>query len=181
MTLPTSHDAQVDTDSEFIEIEDDAVHLAPFLGYVTRSNCCWFAQGFIQADFDLNGNDVYDGTGSDRVFRGTLQDQNLLFVDASIGRWIHRGCDPHRRLRAVALMGELHYTTTLNDTDIVAPLFSSYAISNPFNRMDILNATGALVIQFSKSAVRVGAAAPLRNDEERLFDAEIIFQFNRYF
>jgi hypothetical protein len=182
MTLPTSRDAQADTGGDFIEIESDAVHLAPFLGYVTQPNRCWFAQGFIQADFDLNGNDVYDGTLSDRVYRGTVQDQNLLFLDASIGRWIHRNCDPCSRLRAVAAIAELHYTTTLNDTDAVSPFGGgSYTISNPYNRMDIVNATGALVIQYPNASLRFGAAAPLRNDEERLFDAEIIFQFNRFF
>ncbi len=181
MTVPTGNDSQANLSSDFVEIENDAVHLAPFLGYLTRPNRCWFAQGFIQADFDLNGNDVYDGTLSDRVYRGTVQEQNLLFVDASVGRWIHRSCDPCRGLRGVAAIAELHYTTTLNDTDTVSPVGNPYTVSNPYNRMDILNATGAVVVKYPKSSFRVGAAAPLRDGEERLFDAEIIFQFNRFF
>ena len=63
----------------------------------------------------------------------------------------------------------------MNDADQVR------SITNPFNRMDILNATGALVFRFPGATFRVGAAAPLRDDEERLFDTEIIAQFNRFF
>jgi hypothetical protein len=170
LTVPTGDDyVQFNGAAPELEIQNDAVHLAPFVGFLAQPNRCCFAQGFIQADFDLGGNDVFSGTNG---FEGVLQDQNLLFIDASIGRWLHRSpCNTC----SVAAMAELHYTATLNDTDAVA------GVSNPFNRMDILNATAALDFQVGKTSLRVGGAAPLRSDEEQLFDSEIILQLNRYF
>jgi hypothetical protein len=137
-----------------------------------KSNRSWFAQGFIQADFDLNGNDVYTDFNG---YEGVLQDQNLLYVDASIGHWFIRNCDPCAHLSGVAAIAELHYTTTMQDTDSVA------GVSNGFNRMDILNATGALNFQFRQTSLRIGVAAPLRGNEENLFDTEILVQLNRNF
>jgi hypothetical protein len=173
MTVPTGDDFELfrGTTRQLV-VENEAVHLAPFLGWLVQPNRRWFAQGFIQADIDLNGNDVATGF---RGFEGVLQDQNLLFIDASVGRWLCRSCDPCDCLTGVAALAELHYTTTLNDTDRVA------GIKNPFNRMDILNATAALNAQFRRTSVRVGGTAPLTDDEERLFDAEVIFQLNRNF
>ena len=45
--------------------------------------------------------------------------------------------------------------------------------------MDILNATMGLHLQYGKAALRVGAAAPLRDGEEKLFDAEVFVQASR--
>ncbi len=171
ISIPTGDDFEVSTANALeLRVKNDAVHLSPFIGYLNQLNCNAFFQGFVQADFDLSGNDVYSGA---RGFEGIIQDQNLLFIDASLGRWIHRSCNPCDRLTGVAAMAELHYTTTMNDADSVSE------ISNSFNRMDILNASAALNFQFRHTSLRVGGAAPLRNDEERLFDAEIIFQLNR--
>ncbi len=173
MTLPTGDDFEITSNfgAPQLLVQNDSVHLAPFLGYLVVPNDWWFAQGFIQADFDLNGNDVF----SFGRFEGVLQDQNLMFIDASIGHWLFRNCDPCSHLQAVAAIAELHYTTTLNDTDALA------GVRNPFNRMDIVNATGGLAFRFQSSSLRIGAAAPITTDEEALFDSEIIVQFNRFF
>lgn len=172
LTLPTGDDFElIIAGDRVLLVQNEAVHLAPFLGYLAQPNQRWFAQGFLQADFDLNGNDVFtDANG----FEGTVQDQNLLFVDASVGHWLRRTNDRRSRLSGIAALAELHYTATLNDTDEVAD------VTNPFNRMDILNATGALHFQFDAASLRVGAAAPLTDDEDRFYDAEIVVQFNRF-
>lgn len=173
ISVPTGDDFRaINGNALDILVRNDAVHLAPFIGYLNQLSDDWFFQGFIQADFDLEGNEVFTAAGG---FEGIVQDQNLLFIDASIGRWLCRRCDPCARLTGVAAIAELHYTSTMTDTDTVS------AISNPYNRMDILNASGALSFQLRQTSLRVGAAAPLREDEERLFDAEIIFQLNRRF
>jgi hypothetical protein len=172
MTFPTGDDFQwFQASTRELRIENGAVHMAPFLAYEVQPNRCCFAQAFVQADFDLNGNDVTTAPGP----TGVLQDQNLLFVDASLGRWLRRSCDPRRCLSGIAAMAELHYTTTLNDTDAVV------GIDNPFNRMDILNAAAVLHVQARRTAFRFGGVAPLRDNEERLYDAQVVFQLNRQF
>lgn len=171
LTIPTGDEYELFNGGvRQLLVENDAVHMAPFLGVLARPDQRWFAQGFLQADFDLNGNDVFtDANG----FEGVFQDQNLFFVDASVGRWLRRVNDPRTRLSGLAAIAELHYTTTMNDTDNVA------GVSNPFNRVSIMNATGALHFQFSRAALRVGAAAPVIDDDIRLYDTEILVQYNR--
>lgn len=172
ITIPTGDDFDLfNANTLELRVKNDSVHLAPFLGYLNQISCDTFFQGFVQADFDLGGNDVYTSGG----FQGVIQDQHLLFIDASLGHWICRNCDPCARLNGVAAIAELHYTTTMNDTDSVA------SVTNPFNRLDILNASGALNFQLGRTSLRVGAAAPLTDNEEKLFDAEVIFQLNRNF
>ena len=171
MTVPTGEDFRLFSgNAPQLIVENDAVHLAPFLGYLRTSGRGFF-QAFIQTDFDLNGNDVF----SNGNFEGVVQDQNLLFLDVGVGRWLRRCYDPCDGFRGVAAIAELHYTTTMNDTDTVS------SVSNPFNRMDLLNATGALHIQRGPTALRVGGAAPLRDDEERMFEAEILVQLTRLY
>ncbi len=173
LTVPTGDDYQLSSGNvDVLRVSNDAVHLAPYLGWLTLVGSRSFLQGFVQADFDLNGNDVHT---ADRGYEGVFQDQNLLFVDVAAGHWLHRSRHPRARIAGLAAIAELHYTSTLNDTDSVGGL------SNRFNRMDVLNATGALHFQSGLTSLRVGGAAPLRSDEERLFDAEIIVQLNRLF
>lgn len=169
MIFPTGDDYVLASNGRpLLVVQNESYHLAPFLAMLTTCDD-WFAQGFVQTDFDLTGYDVFTDNGG---FEGVLQDQNLLFIDVSAGHWLLCDRGPHAYLCGVAAMAELHYATTMNDTDAVAGVF------NEFNRMDVLNATAALHFQFRKTAMRIGAAAPLRGDEENLFDAEIILQLN---
>lgn len=173
ITVPIADD-YVETifDNESLRVRNEAVHLAPFIGWLIVDDGDWFAQGFVQADFDLNGNEVVRD-GDDEL--GRLQDQSLLFVDASVGRWLMRDAASHRWINGVAWMTELHYTTTLNDTDQVGGL------TNPFGHMDILNLTAALHFQSGLTSIRIGGAAPIRDEEESLFDAEVMVQLTRQF
>ena len=63
MTFPTGDDfvSIPSFGGPAVRVENQAVHLGPFLGYLVQPNECWFAQGFVQADFDLSGNNVYTG------------------------------------------------------------------------------------------------------------------------
>jgi len=173
LTFPTGdgYAEAFDGEKNFF-IDNDAVHLAPFVGWLIVPTEKWFAQGFFQTDFDLNGNQVRsEFLGS----QGILQDQNLLFVDASVGHWLMRRNPRANALSGIAAITELHYTMTMNEPDSVA------GVTNPFNHVDVLNLTAALHFQFRATSVRLGAAAPLREDEERLYDAEIIVQCSRNF
>jgi hypothetical protein len=173
LTLPIADDyIEAPLNIEARRIENEAVHLAPFIGWVAFNDRGCFAQGFVQTDFDLNGNDVVSSTNG---FLGTIQDQNLLFVDVSAGKWLYRSSSQRQRLRGIAAIAELHYTSTMNDTDSVD------LIQNYFGHMDVLNMTMAMNADIALSSIRVGAAAPLRDDEESLYDAEVIVQLTRRF
>jgi hypothetical protein len=76
-------------------------------------------------------------------------------------------------MAGIAMLSELHYTMTMNDADFVA------GFGNQFDNIDVLNATLGMHIQYGLAALRIGAAAPLRDDEEKLFDAEVFVQVSR--
>jgi hypothetical protein len=131
-------------------------------------------QSFAQWDFAAGGNSVTTLIGS-----GEFQDQNLLYLDAQVGCWLYD--NPCARwVCAVAPVVELHYTSTMNDADVVLDY-----VGHRFNRMDFLNITGGLHIQMRRNTmVTIAGVAPLRHGEEgeeSPFDSEIVFQLNRWF
>ena len=190
--MPTAQSAFLISDQSpsaiAVELENEAWYVQPFFA-VQRS----FEHGnwinfYTQCDFATQGNTItvrdLDGDlfGDPQVYN----DQNLLFFDLSMGRWIYQSNQQNRRLRGVAAIFELHYTTSLNDADIVSAGFddgppgSQDTLTNPNNRLDVLNTTlGLRFLVGPKSTLTVSGVAPLRANEEHLFDSEISVQFSR--
>jgi hypothetical protein len=172
VTLPSGADADiVSGGAAESSIDNEAVHLQPFIGYLWKPNQCTFVEFFTAADFDANGLAVYDDAGA---FEGRLQEQSLLMVDLTVGKWLYRnrcGCC----VTGLAPVVELHYTTTMEDTDSVG------GWENPFNRMDVLNLTGGVHCQMGPCCtVTVAAGVPLRDkDGDDLYDTELLLQLNR--
>lgn len=189
VTLPTAQDARlVDASGlEQVRLQNDAVHIGPMLGFFWAPDDRWFVQGIAQADFDTRGNDVYMQTGNGLAQIGTLQDQSLLFMDLAIGRWVYRNPDA-KWITGVAPTMELHYTTTMQDAKLVTGSATTRGGENQVivgcleNRSDVLNLTGGIHFLIgSKSNLTVAGVVPLRNEDNRSFDAEFLVQFNRYF
>jgi hypothetical protein len=174
IVLPTADDARLFTTpggALLGTVENDAVHLQPFIGYLATPSDRLFYQAFAQLDFDTNGNIVRRGNSS-----GRIHDQTLLMFDLQVGYWLYRNECCCRYLTGIAPVAELHYTTTIEDSDSVL------GVSNPFNRQDILNITGGLQVSLGRLAMlTVAASAPLRDEEDALYDAELLVQFNRWF
>jgi hypothetical protein len=91
MTLYASPD---DPDSR-LDMDNEAFYLQPFLGVrYTPTDRLWL-DFFSQADFSTNGNSVALTvpnfvTGPPLVERAVLNDQHLLFLDASLGYWLYQ-------------------------------------------------------------------------------------------
>ncbi len=85
--LPTADDVNVNTASgvKLIEVKNDAIHLLPFIGALFVPDDRFFSQGFIQADFDTNGNNVLITDGTQLRRAGTANDSTFLFFDVGIG------------------------------------------------------------------------------------------------
>jgi len=177
--LPTGSDVVSRFNQNQLTIRNEAVHLMPFVACLVTPNDDWFFQGFSQIDFAASGNDVVSSqTG--RV--GTYTEQNLLHFDSTVGRWLVRN-QGYKYLSGIAAVLELHYVSTIQDTDRVqiqgGPLDT---ISNAANRVDLLNLTSGLHFQLTpKSNFRVGAVVPLRASPDRVFSSEIQLSFNRLF
>jgi hypothetical protein len=116
----------------------------------------------------------------------------LLHADLEAGWWLYR--NPNAGfLTGLASVVELHYTSTLNDANMTSGMgaltyfaFSS-TLADPSsrtlaNRCDIFDLTVGLHADLGNhTAVRVGAAFPLKTDANRTFDSEVAVQLDRRF
>ena len=182
LTLPTGPDAKMILVNDELTVNEDAVHLLPYVGLLLTPSERLFTQFFAQFDFDANGNRV-SFNGEDV---GAFQEQTLLFLDWSVGYWLYRRCCPdcdgvaHEGLVGVAPILELHYTSTLSQTDRVST--DGGTLANLSGRQDLLNLTGGLEAQFGGNwFVRAAGVVPLKENPDRRFDAEFLFQINRLF
>jgi hypothetical protein len=180
--LPTGSNLDVFVDTNRVTIQNDAVHLLPYVGFFDQFAEDWFLQGFFGLDFATTGNDVVVGPPGTNV--GRFNEQNLAHADLSLGRWLYRNPDAMYG-QGLAAVFELHYTTTIQDSDSVALRTNRGGIgtlTNSANRIDLLNLTAGLHWQITEvSNFRVGCAVPLRAEPDRAFDAEIQASFNRHF
>jgi hypothetical protein len=187
IVLPTAPDIQVSSGNLTVDVENLAVHLQPFIAFHrTPGNHCW-ATFYTQFDFATGGNRVISRENGVELSDELYNDQHLMFLDLSVGRWLRR--NPCGRVRGVAAIFELHYTTTLNDTDGVQAGRSSSSnggaedvLTNLDNRLDVLNATAGLRFEGSRgNTVTIGGVAPLRTGADAIFDGEFLIQLNRGF
>jgi len=176
--VPTGNGLEGAAAGRDFKVYNDAVYLAPWIGFMkTHGDARWFCTGFLQMNLAANGNRVsYDGNSL-----GRINEQNLLYFDLAMGYWLCSRPDA-LRLRGMALVAEYHYTTTVQDADIVNTGDSQtmIGIGNPYNRTDVSNATIGLHTIVGKSTLGLGVVLPLQNDANRMFDAEIQFFFNRF-
>jgi hypothetical protein len=194
ISLPTGSDLAIQThqfnpiraqtDFQNILVQNQAVHLVPYVGYLSMPSDDWFYQAFLSFDFAANGNRVDLGPAT----VGRLNQQNLMHVDLSLGRWLVQVPDAYY-LRGVAAVAELHFTSTIQSTDRVifptqpdtGPLINAQ-LTNLANQTDMLNVTGGFQMQIGEmSNLRVAGVAPLQERPYREFDFEIQVSFNRNF
>lgn len=175
--LPTSPDVALNSATTHVQVFDDSVHVAPFLGLLLQPNDRLFSITYLQFDFETTGDRVsFNGSPE-----GTLRDPTLMYVDCSVGYWLfysESGAGPWGYLNGIAPVVELHYTKTLDDARGIQPF-----IEPDSNRINALNMTGGLFFKLGSSAgLTVAAVAPLRTSpSDKQFDAEVLVQFNRWF
>jgi hypothetical protein len=182
--LPTGSDFDVNFPAAGpaggLTIRNETVTLMPFVASTMSLNDRWFLQSFGQVLFVAAGDTVV--RNNQEV--GVYTQQNLIQTDIGLGRWLWR--DSNRSLfSGLAGVFELHYTSTIQDSDVLAlppggPLGGQ--LSNEVNRLDLLNLTSGIHAQLGPmSSLRVGAIVPLRQAPDRVFDSEIQVSFNRKF
>jgi hypothetical protein len=188
ITIPTAADAQIRGFDESLRIRNEACHLLPYLGFLLAPNDDWFFQGFIQADFAASGFKLQRNGQFDGPLVPEFTEQNLMYYDLLVGRWLYRNpcacC-----LTGIAALLELHYTTSIEDAQFAfsppgdPPTTFSAVLGNPFNRIDVLNLSAGVHVQLTElSNLRVSAVVPLRDDPgDRQFDSEVLVSFNREF
>ena len=184
LNLPTGSDFEGRVGTSQLSFENDSFHILPYIGFVTALDEVFFVQGFWQIDVATSGNEVLLQTGANNQSLGYLNDQNLMYLDLAVGGWLYH--NPYaERLTGLALLGELHYTTTLQNSDQIRAddQGTQIFISNPFNRQDITNGTVALQFEIANTTTfRIATVLPLgERPDQRFFDSEVQFQVNRKF
>lgn len=176
-----------------LQFLNQSTHLSPYIGFVwSPGDPRWgwgnglFLTGYAQIDVSTTSNTVNvlgPTTAPAGPPLGKLTDQNLGFLDLGAGYWLYR--DPYApRWTGLAVVRELHYTTSLQDVDRIAgfPNGNPVVINAIGNRFDVLNGTiGLQALMFDASSFRVAGVFPFGNENRRLFDSEVQFQFNRRF
>lgn len=194
VTTPTGTDARVIAAFTQYTIENEAVFLHPFLGMQRQFGEMFFAHLFTEFDISLNGNTVeFESIEPDSPVDGSYgkyDDATLWKLNLSTGCWLHRG-ECGALLSGLAGLVELHYTTTIEDGDLVLgtrPSFffaqgkATLAYGNPHNRQDALNLTTGLHFEFwENTTARIAGSFPLRDDGDQFYDAEVFIQASRRF
>ncbi|MFK7736340.1 MAG: hypothetical protein AB8B50_09940 [Pirellulaceae bacterium] len=205
VSIPTGSGVELDAEEAFngtdaIDIDNNAVHLMPFIGAYRTIGDSWWLQAFAQVDTPANGNEVR----TNGLFTGYINEQTLLYSDISLGKWLYRNPCNSRRCGGCGISGiasiiELHYTSSLNDADALAvssDTQSAFIGGGPFpgyeNRFDVLNLTLGLQTEISEVwRINTAFATPLREgrfddefgsrQEDQFFDGELSIQINRFF
>jgi hypothetical protein len=139
----------------------------------------------MQLDLATGGNRIDTrNIGGPATTLGLYNQQNLLFVDLGYGYWLYQN-PQNSGLTSLAAILELHYTSSIQDTDRVTGNTGTRAIDffNTSNRFDILNLTAGLQARFNTlTFLRVACVVPLgQRDDQRFFDNEFQVQVNRRF
>ena len=190
---PTGSDTIARTSDQNLQFFNEAVHFLPYIGFLYSPGDAqfgwgdsWFMSGFFQFDAAASGNPValIDPVSQLRTDLGTFTEQNAIFLDFSLGYWLYRDPDAYR-CTGLAVIGEAHYTTSVQDADLVAATAggTGAVVSCPLNRFDVVNLVAAVqALFFDASALRVGAVLPAgMAEDKRFFDAAVQVQFNRRF
>jgi hypothetical protein len=190
---PTGSDTITRLDTVNLRYQNQAVHLLPWLGFLySPGDPQWgwgdgfFATGFLQVDVAANGNTVklVDPGAATTTNLGKYNEQTVLYADLGLGYWLYRDPDAPR-WTGLAVVGEAHYTTSLQDADLVAGLagLTGAVVTNASNRFDVVNGTIAIqALMFDASSLRVGGVFPMGSrQDQRFFDSEVQVQFNRRF
>lgn len=180
LQTPTADDLEFGNPGEVeaVRIANKQYRLLPYLATL-HHNDDWYWQNYVQLDVAANGNEVYvldNSQDMDQI--GVLQEQNYLYLDTSLSRWLHRN---RRNQTGLAMTFELHYNTTINDNDT---LFLNdqrgfFEFGTQGFSADILNMVVGPTFLYGATTVSVAYGTPLT--EDRGSDGELRVLLNRLF
>jgi hypothetical protein len=181
--LPTADNIRLvsGNGTEVVRIDNQAVILSPFLGFLLTPTNRLFAQAWAGCDFDINGCPVQVNSGFRHLQpAGRIQDQAFLQLDGQIGFWLFRPGERTGIVQGLAPFVELHYATTLQDADFVR--LGGFTIGNLANRYDELNLSAGFAARlFDNLLVTLGGVAPLRQNFDRSFDYQVGLRASWFF
>lgn len=182
LALPTAEGTNVNyvNGTPLLRIENESVHVQPFLGMLYTPTSRLFAQAFVQYDATASGNTIMlDATGAGLSRVGTLTDANQLFVDAAVGYWVYKS-DARSGLTGVVPMLEIHQNTAVQNGDVIAS--GPFQIGNFDGNSSFTSLTVGTTIEFAKrSQCTIGYSAAVGGGQDRMMDGTLQVLLNRNF
>ena len=176
---------------------NETVNLSPFFSAYWQPQSRLYGLGFVQVDTPLNQSTVQTD-GSTRIngqqafaFNTTNQvnQQTLLRGNLGMGAWLWKD-EADRTVHSCSILSEFHYTSSLNNADVVGPVVvernlgngnSVLNFGNTAGRVDLLNAVLGVQTVIGKTVFVHGFVAPLRSGADKAYDFEYSFSLNRLF
>jgi hypothetical protein len=184
VALPTADDITLTTPlgTQLLVVENEAVHLMPFVGILYTPNERFFSQAFVQIDTNVNGNPVAirDPFIGGLASAGELDDTDFLYLDLSLGYWLYRNSSPGAHVSGLAPIFEVHYNASLEDTHSIAQsgLRAGYFAGD----VDLVNLVFGVVVECGHDTTLTTAlATPVAGGHDKDFDGELRVIFNRRF
>ncbi len=168
-TGPNVVDTGLEAGAETVTIENQSVHLLPFVGALWMPSSRFFAQGYIQLDMDASGNEVLAGpTAGPLTSVGRLYDPTFLYVDVGAGYWLRRG-DDSRLISGIACIGEIHVNESLASGGVIS---DGSIVVPPYNYSFVDLTAGVHLDVGQHCNVTFGYVAPLSGGPARDFNGE---------
>lgn len=176
--MPTAADVQVQLadGTDLLRVENDAVQIQPFWGWLYVPSDRWFAQGFSQFSFSTGDNSVAVNQGNGLQHVGDIGDPSYYFSDLAVGCWAYRN-DRCNGLTAVIPTLELHQAYSLDEGEYATT--GNLQIGNFYDSTANIGGVMATTFEFNRdSQLTVGYSVPLNNDDS-FYDGAFRFQYNR--
>ena len=150
---------------------------------------------FLQLDVPLNpsridvSGDAFEFNQPSSTFnlQGRIDQQVLIRANLAAGKWLWQN-DRNRIINSFGFQAEMHYTSSLNDADIVGTAAPDIANSSEFlrygnfaNRIDLLNTLVGVQTIIRQTSITNGIVVPLRSGPDRQYDFEYSLGMNRRF
>ena len=188
MTLPTAQNSQFFLDqsstANTLLIENQSVHLMPFLGGLWTPNDRWFGIGYIQVDVDANGNPVTAtdpfSTNPIPTSLGRYYDTTFLYADLGLGYWARRSKDPCKFFTGLAYVLEFHLNQSLQGQHVLTS--NNFQIGTTAENVSFTDMTvGAHLELYKLTTITAAYITPLTSDRDRQFDSQFRLFINRRF
>jgi hypothetical protein len=181
--LPTADSIQIigPDGSDLIRVDNSSVQLSPYIGALLTPNERLFAQAWIGFVFDTKGNPVHVNpeffAGSYDI--GNLRAGTLMTVDLQIGYWLYQA--DSGILQRLAPFCELHYNGTVSNGSVLSTS-SGLLIGDVNGNFDDWTLSAGFLSQLGQNTtLSVGAVAPLRSGQNRMFDYQVGVRLNYFF
>ena len=175
----TADDIAVDLadGTPLLRVENDAVQIQPFLGWLYMPSQKWFAQGFTQFSFATDQNDVWTNSGQGLQAAGSFDDPDYFFFDVALGCWAYRN-DDAACLSGIIPTVEVHHTNSLdNNASIVNA--GNIQVGNWGGTTSLTSAVVGTTFEFKQQGqLTAGYAVPLTSSD-RQYDGAFRMQYTR--